>query len=1113
MGTQIESMDAEFVKIESDGVRAVASHLGRILELDKQIRVELEAQAADQRRIENMAALANNHAGLARNTLDFVRREISGSDRCWNLLETRVYGHAFPSVNVPESGTELETSALATASQEVIALRQAIDTPMFSVPGRLKRRLVELLRYLEGVRHGSEESAEALRARLKEDNQRLRERRDRAQRDHDQRVTDLRAQRDRELLEIEHRQELLAQSLPVPTAGHLGSGWDRAGELSFDDVAREIQPIILGGLHGTADDANHIPEDLRSAQIRWVRDVRVLGNLVLPYSTDAGRDLVDGHIENLVLNALGAFPPGQLRLAFIDPLGLGRADSAFLPLGDHNPDLIHRKVRSSREDIEDLLRALVADIERITQRYLRGSCSSIDEYNTAAEEIAEPYRLLVIHDYPEQFERGTSLHLLRRILENGPRCGIHTVITARADAGGDYEPGYADVMVGDIVEYYGDADIGGLPEGAHSTLLSLPSFDEEFGPENSSAIVSPFVDRVGRCAHESGVTTSIERALALYGRAVAGGNRKEIPTGTVSAELDDQTTWWRNSSAEALVAPVGPSSARDAAVIALDSRSTSSALLIGRPGSGKSTLLHTWLSTLTLLYSPQEVELLLVDFKEGVEFSAYARYGLPHASCIAIESEREFGLSILQEIEGRIKERSEAFKRAGAGVTSLEAYRAATGETMPRVVLVFDEFQVLFGHDDRIGLAAGQVLEKIIRQGRGFGIHVFLGSQSLSGMIALNRQAMQMISTRILLPCTADDAALALGEHSTAHRSLSARGEGVMTNDPNNAEATRPFRVAYEPDSEREKRVVELRRRADEAGFTRRPVVFSSDRAVRREAIVEVSEASPALGLSDIPRLRPGASVSMAPPPLIELSREPGRNVLALLREGPEAETAFTVGVIDDVLSSDPTAQVHVLPLAQTDELDGYLEPLADEERVRVLSRRALATTLSALRATVDQRLDSGSSIDPAVVLLLHGLHRARDLDPESGSGFSFDGPSEESAHDDLAHVLAHGPDVSVHVVAWADSLGGLQRRLSRSAAADFEIRLAGSLSAADAAEFLDHGVGGQLKPHQLVLHDQDSGRTEKLLLARAPALEWWRERVIVRATGADGVSTTGGKG
>ena len=44
----------------------------------------------------------------------------------------------------------------------------------------------------------------------------------------------------------------------------------------------------------------------------------------------------------------------------------------------------------------------------------------------------------------------------------------------------------------------------------------------------------------------------------------------------------------------------------------------------------------------------------LVDFKKGVEFKAYSRHMLAHARVIAIESEREFGLSVLQRLDAEL---------------------------------------------------------------------------------------------------------------------------------------------------------------------------------------------------------------------------------------------------------------------------------------------------------------------------------------------------------------------------------------------------------------------------------------------------------------------------
>ena len=74
----------------------------------------------------------------------------------------------------------------------------------------------------------------------------------------------------------------------------------------------------------------------------------------------------------------------------------------------------------------------------------------------------------------------------------------------------------------------------------------------------------------------------------------------------------------------------------------------STRLIAGKTGSGKSTLFHVIITNLALWCSPEQVEFYLVDFKKGVEFKCYASRRLPHARVVAIESDREFGLSVLR---------------------------------------------------------------------------------------------------------------------------------------------------------------------------------------------------------------------------------------------------------------------------------------------------------------------------------------------------------------------------------------------------------------------------------------------------------------------------------
>ena len=137
------------------------------------------------------------------------------------------------------------------------------------------------------------------------------------------------------------------------------------------------------------------------------------------------------------------------------------------------------------------------------------------------------------------------------------------------------------------------------------------------------------------------------------------------------------------------------------------------------------------ITNLALWYSPDQVELYLIDFKKGVEFKTYVNGNLPHVRTVAIESDREFGLSILHKIDNEMTRRGEMFRQTGA--QDLAAYRKTSGQPLPRIVLIVDEFQVFFADDDKIGQDSAVLLEQLVRQGRAFGIHVILGSQTLGG--------------------------------------------------------------------------------------------------------------------------------------------------------------------------------------------------------------------------------------------------------------------------------------------------------------------------------------------------------------------------------------------
>ena len=124
---------------------------------------------------------------------------------------------------------------------------------------------------------------------------------------------------------------------------------------------------------------------------------------------------------------------------------------------------------------------------------------------------------------------------------------------------------------------------------------------------------------------------------------------------------------------------------------------------------------------------------------------------------------------------------------------------------MPRVLLVIDEFQEFFVEDDKIAQEVTLLLDRLVRQGRAFGMHVILGSQTLGGQYSLPKATLGQMAVRIALQCSEADAHLILSEDNTAARLLTRPGEAIYNDANGMMEGNNLFQVVWLSDERREK--------------------------------------------------------------------------------------------------------------------------------------------------------------------------------------------------------------------------------------------------------------------------------------------------------------------
>ncbi|HEX5105601.1 MAG TPA: FtsK/SpoIIIE domain-containing protein, partial [Pirellulaceae bacterium] len=137
-----------------------------------------------------------------------------------------------------------------------------------------------------------------------------------------------------------------------------------------------------------------------------------------------GRDAATRLIQNVMLRLLTTFPPGKVRFTIIDPVGLGQNFSAFMHLADYDQRLVTSRIWTETPHINQRLADLTEHMENVIQKYLRNEFASIQEYNQQAGEVAEPFQILVVANFPANFSDESARRLVS-IASSGARCGVY----------------------------------------------------------------------------------------------------------------------------------------------------------------------------------------------------------------------------------------------------------------------------------------------------------------------------------------------------------------------------------------------------------------------------------------------------------------------------------------------------------------------------------------------------------------------------------------------------------------------------------------------------------------------------------------------------------------
>lgn len=451
---------------------------------------------------------------------------------------------------------------------------------------------------------------------------------------------------------------------------------------------------------------------------------------------------------SLILRLLYTLPVGKVELNAFDPNYFGGSLQKYSSLFANKTVSPFGKIISSKEDLTTMLRDASRYAENLIQNVFTNSdeCGCWGDYNRHMYKTGQinsiiPYKVFFLCDVPDTMGID-NIELLIRLCNVCERCGILVAMTVD-DGFFSSRPENQWEQSTRMVKSFLDRC-----QNIEDILVSVP------GKKNlKNLALSGETESMPDIA-------SFDRLISAYCSRLAENSNR----GGNFEDLYNAADFFSESAVQSVRCAVGlmPEDNSEA-VLEIGDR-VPHVLIGGTTGSGKSNLLHSLIVQVCKRYSPDEVSLYLLDFKQGVEFSKYAQpITLPHAALIATEADVEYGLSVLEHIVDEIKRRFSLFKKANC--TQYSDYRNRNpDEVLPRIIVLIDEFQELFAAKETP--AVFNSMRLVVKQGRAAGVHLIMATQTLKGLGNMGSNFSEIesqFSGRIALKCSASESSTILG--------------------------------------------------------------------------------------------------------------------------------------------------------------------------------------------------------------------------------------------------------------------------------------------------------------------------------------------------------------
>lgn len=374
---------------------------------------------------------------------------------------------------------------------------------------------------------------------------------------------------------------------------------------------------------------------------------------------------------------------------------------------------------------------------------------SLSDYNEKAGHI-QPFRILAIADFPHGF---ANFDRIEALLQNAQETGLFVFLT------------YDSTLINSLSKTNQDK--------FRQVLSHLVCLQEFGNPEND------FYRQIG-----GGIQFGNNYIIQL--------DRKDISLGNINKQIVQLTpnVVVESDQIDGLRIPIGKVGGQTHYFTLGYESDNFHAIIGGQSGKGKTVLLNNIIARGMETYSSDELRFVIIDCG-GTGFQEFDNATSMQLMCRS--SNVETCLQAVQFIEQELARREALFNENK--VADLKQYIKKTNIPLPRLLCLIDEFHVLYTGKEKYSSYFDNILvDRVIRIGRKFGIHLITCTQSLGG--GVRRSILDNIPLRIALGMTTDQSNGFLGMKNDAAANLE-RGVAIYNPQNGNPASNKVVKVNY----------------------------------------------------------------------------------------------------------------------------------------------------------------------------------------------------------------------------------------------------------------------------------------------------------------------------